>query len=186
MIKKYEGYDTQTFGERKYYVPKGGYVMLIKSVENFEDKGYIKVSGDIAEGDYALFYTKKFNKNDSPNRFWDCYICISTNTWRFGKLVHDLKASNPGYVPDAGDSIDEKSFVRKYVGGLFINYEYKDGKFRTKWKATCSVEQIHSGWYTDHMPKDESYRDKGHYSQPSGIADFMKIDDGAADELPFR
>lgn len=75
MIKKNKDYDsTQSFGDGRKSLPKGGYVCKLKKAEEMQSrsgKDMIHIAFDIAEGEYEGYFMDLFNarkeKADMPS-----------------------------------------------------------------------------------------------------------------------
>ena len=73
-IKRFGDYEkTQAYGDYEA-LPKGGYVVKILGAEvcNNSVGQYVKISCDIAEGEYAGFYAKEYKAQQSEDKKWHC------------------------------------------------------------------------------------------------------------------
>lgn len=165
-IKKFNSFDkTQVFTETKT-LPKGGYVLKIlgASIDQFPSGDeYVKLSCDIAEGDYAGFYEQKYRNNVNEDKKWSCIYRLGIpkddgserDGWtarRFKTFTVDLEESNSGYHFDW----DEQKFKGKLIGGLFNTKEFESDHgivSFTNLARLCSVEAIRSGSYK--LPPDK-------------------------------
>ena len=138
-------------GEKKR-LPAGGYVVRIKSVENVNQKEYIKVDFDIAEGEFAGYYADLYDRA----HFWGGSLIRSYKTKAAGffrGFLDDLTASNEGstLIGDDGN-VNELQFVGKAIGVVMgaEEYEGNDGtvKTRLKVRATVPVDRIRNGDFT--------------------------------------
>lgn len=194
-IKRFNSYEkTQAYKEFEQ-LPKGGYILKIMGAEVHENRNgqYVKISCDIAEGEYKDFYSKEYRAQQSEDKKWHCNYLLNVpkddgteqDGWtarRFKTVIEALEESNSGYHFDW----DERKFKGKLIGGIFNEREYKknDG---TVGKATnlaqlCKVEKIREGKFK--IPADKLL--KGNQSQSTSNDDFMTLPDGADEELPFN
>ena len=172
-------------------LPKGNYVCKIMGIEEVTsqkgNKG-IKVSFDIAEGDYKDFYTKKYQADDREDKKWspdavywisipydDCPGYIQDGWDTFWANVED---SNNGYVFNG----NEKTVKGKTFGGFFrIEQTEYNGRIydHTRLAKTCIAQDVRDGKAT-WSPKDKLI------DQSSGSNDdFIAIPESAPVDLPF-
>ena len=196
-IKRFNDYEkTQAYGEYEQ-LPKGGYVLKILGVELCENRigQYIKISCDVAEGDYIGHFAKDYKSQQAEDKKWRCNYLLNVpnddgsekDGWtkrRFKTFTEALEESNNGYHFDW----DEQKFKGKLIGGLFNEREYEktDGTVgkSINFAQVCPVEKIRSGKYT--IPADKLLS-KATASSPEKTNNdgFMNIPDGADEELPF-
>ena len=134
-IKKYSDYETtQAYGDYET-LPKGGYVIKILGAEVCESSfgQYVKLSCDIAEGEYSGFYSNDYKNQQSENKKWRCNYLLNVpnddgserDGWtkrKFKTVIEAIEDSNSGYNFDW----DEQKFKGKIVGGLFNEREYTE------------------------------------------------------------
>lgn len=194
-IKRFGDYEkTQAYGDYEV-LPKGGYVVKILGAEvcNNSVGQYVKISCDIAEGEYAGFYAKEYKAQQSEDKKWHCNYLLNIpnddgsekDNWtkrRFKTFTKALEESNPGYHFDW----DEQKFKGKIAGGLFNEREYEknDGSVgrATNLESFCKVDKIRSGDYK--LPKDKILGSNN--SSRANSDDFMSVPDGADEEMPFN
>lgn len=172
-------------------LPKGNYVCKIMGIEEVTSKNGnrgIKVSFDIAEGDYKDFYTKKYQADDREDKRWspdavywisipydDCPGYIQDGWDTFWANVED---SNNGYVFNG----NEKTVKGKTFGGFFrIEQTEYNGRIydHTRLAKTCIAQDVRDGKAT-WSPKDKLL------DQSSGSNDdFIAIPESAPVDLPF-
>lgn len=117
-------------------VPAGAYVCIITAVEDVPDKEYLKVSYDIAEGEFAKYYTNQ--RNDHPDWAW---IGAYVKSYKqkalpmFKRFCSAISKSNGSFVFD-GNAInaDERTLVGKKLGIVLREEEYysNSGDLRTR------------------------------------------------------
>ena len=170
-------------------LPKGNYVCKIMNVEEVtykNDHTGLKISFDIAEGDYKDFYTKKYQDDDREDKKWsmdavyylsipydDCPGYVQDGWDTFWANVED---SNNGYVFNG----DEKKVKGKTFGGFFrIEQTEYNGKIydHTRLFRTCISQDVRDGKAT-WSPKDKLIA-------PSSNEDFLSVPEDAPVDLPF-
>ena len=196
MIQKWSDYDKGNGYTEFERLPKGGYVVKILGVsvgQNRDFQQYLKISCDIAEGEYAGYYAEQYKANTNENKRWVCNLIQSIpvddgserDGWTkrsFRTMIDALEESNPGFHWDW----NEGKLKGLIIGGLFNEREYEgqDGTIRraTNLARFCSVEKIRSGNYT--LPKDKLLDRQAAAPMPDG---FVSIPNGVDDEgLPFN
>lgn len=195
-IKRFNDYnETQAYTDFQQ-LPKDGYVLRIMGAEVCENsKGeYIKISCDIAEGEYKDFYANEYRNQQQEDKKWHCNYLLNVpnddgseqDGWtkrRFKTVIAALEDSNPGYHFDW----DEKKFKGKLVGGLFNEREYEANdrtvKRTTNLAQMCAVEKIRLKTFK--LPKDKLLQNNKANKQGAADDDFMQIPEGEDDSLPF-
>ena len=128
------------------FLPAGGYVCGITSVEDVPDKEYLIFEFDIAEGKFINYYR---SLNERKN-FWGGTFVKSYKEKAlsfFKSMIVCFEKSNEGFkFVD-----DEKSFKRKRIGLVLSEEEYekKDGSIGTRLYVSDfkTVEDIRNGKY---------------------------------------
>lgn len=189
-IERFSDYETTQPYKAFQQLPKGGYVLKILNAEVLQNSigKYVKLSCDIAEGEYTGFYMQEYKNQQGEDKKWHCNFLLNIpnddgtekDGWtkrRFKTIINAIEESNSGYHFDW----DEQKFKDKIVGGLFNirEYEKKDGTIGSavNLKSLCSVEAIRSGDYK--LPEDNKIA-----RNPSS-SDFVSVPAGTADEIPF-
>ena len=171
QIKDFENVQAANGFERP---EAGGYVCIIRHVEDHPDKEFIHLEVDIAEGKFKGYAAETAERAG----FWP----LRCNRFYGGKSVGYFKAfieavqnTNKGYRWDW----NEQSLVNKGVGIVFREEEYvaRDGSIR---KSIAPFEfktaaQIRDGDFTVPAPKPVN---------PAAAAPATFIDDDGG-ELPF-
>ena len=171
QIKDFENVQAANGFERP---EAGGYVCIIRHVEDHPDKEFIHLEVDIAEGKFKGYAAETAERAG----FWP----LRCNRFYGGKSVGYFKAfieavqnTNKGYRWDW----NEQSLVNKGVGIVFREEEYvaRDGSIR---KSISPFEfktaaQIRDGDFTVPAPKPVN---------PAAAAPATFIDDDGG-ELPF-
>lgn len=195
-IKRFNDYaETKSYGDIQA-LPKGGYVLKIMGAEVCSNSigQYVKISCDIAEGEYMNFFANEYKNQQTEDKKWRCNYLLNIpnddgtekDGWtkrRFKTVIEALEESNSGYHFDW----DEKKFKGKLIGGLFNEREYlsNDGNVKraTNLAQMCTVEKIRSGKFQ--LPDDKLLSSRPQQAQSSDNG-FMNIPDGVDEELPFN
>lgn len=195
-IKRFNDYaETKSYGDIQA-LPKGGYVLKIMGAEVCSNSigQYVKISCDIAEGEYMNFFANEYKNQQTEDKKWRCNYLLNIpnddgtekDGWtkrRFKTVIEALEESNSGYHFDW----DEKKFKGKLIGGLFNEREYlsNDGNVKraTNLAQMCTVEKIRSGKFQ--LPDDKLLSSRPQQAQSSDNG-FMSIPDGVDEELPFN
>ena len=168
MIKKFSDYDNIQVFEGGSALEPGGYELIIigAKVEKFTNCEVLKVAFDIAAGDNAGFYKKRFDSAKAQNAdakwsgIFDVFLPKDDGTEKdgytkqaFKRFITSVEKSNDGYTWNW----NETSLKGKMFGGVFgrEQFETKDGKlkFATKCRFARSIESIRSGNFT--IPEDK-------------------------------
>lgn len=157
-------------------VVPGGYVCRITSVEDVEDREYLKIEFDIAEGELTGHYTELYKAKG----FWGgSFIRSYKETARpfFKAFKTAVEESNPGYKFNN----DESTLIGKYIG-LTIGteeYEAKDGSAKTRQYVdkARSVAAIRSGDFD--IPEDKLLKKPSENNGP------VPANDVSLADLPF-
>lgn len=128
-----------------------GYVVGILNVENDEDKECMKITYDIAEGDFRGYYTERFKKFNRPLPAF--YRSYKESALSFFKgFITSVEKSNKGYVWNW----DESTLKNKKLGVILQEEDYVPstgryaGEIRTRLIVgkVVDIDTIHSGDYT--------------------------------------
>ena len=78
-IKRFNDYETTQAYQDYQQLPKGGYVLKILNAEVCENSigQYIKISCDIAEGEYAGFFAAEYKNQQSEDKKWHCNYLLN-------------------------------------------------------------------------------------------------------------
>lgn len=123
----------------------GGYVAVIVGVEDVPEKEYLKISYDIADGEFKKFYTNRKKERGFDYPFF--FRSYKDSALGFFKgFVASVEKSNPGFT---WDGCTESQFVKKGVGIVlgeehYLNNEGKE-KVRYTVASTHSIAAIRSG-----------------------------------------
>lgn len=161
--------------EIKRPVP-GGYAAKITRVEDHEDREFLKIEWDFADGEYKGTNQETFTAfNFWPYSFVASYKDTALRFFKGFKTA--VENSNPGYV----FKNDPQSLVGKYVGVVLGEEEYMSntGELKTRLYVAekRSGQSIREGDYSIPPLK----RMKAKYAEPQNFA----VLEGETDDLPF-
>lgn len=131
----------------KFKNPVGGFICIIKSVEDVPEKEYLKVGYDIAEAlndeqkEFVGMYEKRKKERDFD--YPSTVVSYKEQSLPFFKgFVTALENSNNGYKWDN----DESKFIGKLIGFVIGEEEYmgKDRNGAPKVKVRTYVAERHS------------------------------------------
>ena len=152
----------------------GGYVCRIHSVQDFENKEYLKIEYDISEGRFVGHFKALSEAKD----FWAGNFIRSYKESAlpfFKAFINRIEESNPNYKFDN----NEQNLVGKYIGLVLGEEEYEgsNGEIKTRLyvAAIKNVYQIRNGNFA--VPTFKSL--DGERPKPEQLEE---IDD---DSLPF-
>ena len=134
-------------------IPAGGYVAVIKSVEDVESKEYLRFTYDIAEGQQKGFFAD--DEREYTHQFTRSYkekaLPFMSQFLRF------VEASNSGFNLAAWNN-DPNDLVGKLVGVVIQREDYtnRDGEDRVRMNVEgfASAEDIRNGRFKMPEPKD--------------------------------
>lgn len=165
-------------------LPAGAYVCKITAVEDVANKEYLKVSYDIAQGEFKGYYTEM--RSNHPDWAW---IGAYVKSYKpaalpmFKRFCSAVSQSNGNFVFDGGAvNADEKSLVGKQLGIILREEEYysNSGDLRTRLivHSECPISKLQTAKVPDvkRVKEDPS---------PATTEDFVNVPDGSDLEVPF-
>lgn len=162
-------------------IPAGGYICTIVDAELEEEKEYVRLDLDVAEGEYKGY----FQALEDRANFWGLQYYASfkeSQISRFAKLCTCLDACNPGFTfdPFSAKGVDVSILKGKKVGVVIGKEEYKNrnGEIREKNRVINITEtkKIHEKKFKiPPLKKLDTSKDSG----------FVTVPDDAPDEIPF-
>ena len=151
-MNKPAGYDTaQIFGQAQI-LPAGGYKCIIKNAvcaKTQNQKEYLKLAIDIAEGEYKDFYANKYKNDTRENKKWSGTWTIfiegyepETTNRVFKGLIELIKQSNENFTFQWNVEGNEKSLIGKKIGIVFRVEEFmtQDGQIKKATKPYFAVK----------------------------------------------
>lgn len=168
-------------------LPEGGYVIRITAVEDKDDKEYLNIIYDIAEGEYKDFYSDEWGK---AHPFAHNFV-RSYKESAFGMFKGFLRAldetNGTKFDEQAAKGLPEQQLVGKLVGVVIGSEEYETNrgevKTRLRVASVMSAERIRKGEFK--VPELKKLENQSSFSSAvsSGTpAGFDKIDDK---DIPF-
>lgn len=166
-------------------LPAGGYIAKITAVKDVDDKSYLRLTFDIAEGEKKGFYAKTDADHEYTHQFIRSYKETALGMFKgFLKAVDNSNGTN--FEPQAEKGFAEQQLVGKVVGILVGYEEYVSdrGDIRERMRVnTRSVETIRSGNFTVPELKKLQTGSGGSGEAPvSPVAGFEGITDA---DIPF-
>ena len=188
-MKQFKGYERK---EQSSYepLPKGAYVIKLLNIKEEPNKNgegtHLKISFDIAEGEYAGFYKKSFESDSREDKKWPgdaiVYItCPDDNSQQyvldnFNTFMTAVEDSNEGYHW----SWDENTLKDKLVGAkFFIEQSKYNGKIydHTKAKWFIAAQKVRDGKFGK-LPNDKLISG----GASTGSTDFVNIPPSVTEE----
>lgn len=150
-MKKYPNWENVEENGNFNSIKPGGYVAFIKNVDDDPNKECLKISYDIAEGEFKNYYMELYKAQN----FWGGSFFRSYKESAIGffkGFITSIENSNPGYKWDW----NEKGLKGKYIGIVLQEEEYIPtqgkhvGEVRTRLivQETHSIDKIRKGDYT--------------------------------------
>lgn len=178
--KAYKDAEAST-GEFKR-LPAGGYIAKITAVEDKDDKEYLNVTFDIAEGEFKAFYADEWGKaHPYAHSFVRSYKEKALGMFK-GFLQAVDESNNTDFVKRAEKGFPENELVGKLVGVLIGYEEYRSNRGdiaqRTRVSGTRSIETIRSGNFT--VPALKELGDEQTANSP--VKGFEQVNEA---DLPF-
>lgn len=166
----------------------GGYIAVICSVDDNEEREYLEIRWDFAEGPFCGANRATFERLGWwPNRLFRSYKESALGMFKAFKTA--LEESNPGY---AFDEADLRGLARKRVGVVLGEEEYckSDGNIgkRLYVAQTRSIQAIEDGDYK--VPPLKTLapapsRRRGSSPMPAAYIGGWVQQSGGNGELPF-
>ena len=165
----------------------GAYICIITKVEDISSKEYLKVTYDIAQGDFKGYYSDI--RDSHPDWLWAGAYTKSykpTALPMFKRFCSAVSKSNGKFIFDGGQvNADEKTLVGKMIGLLFQEEEYygNDGNLKTRLIVSKEfpIDQIDK----QKTPKKKEVADKPAENTGAAINGFVDVEDSDSEELPF-
>lgn len=191
-MKQFKGY-----GRKEQYeyeaLPKGAYVIKLLNIKEEPNKNgegtHLKISFDIAEGEYAGFYKKSFESDSREDKKWpnDAVLYITCPNDDSDQFIQDNFNTFMTAVEDSNEGYhwnwEEGTLKNKLVGAkFFIEQSQYNGKIydHTKAKWFIAAQKVRDGKFGK-LPNDKLIE-----TAKTPGTDFVNIPDNITDEeLPF-
>lgn len=166
-------------------LPAGGYIAKIQAVKDVDDKSYLLVTFDIAEGEKRGFFANTDADHEYLHQFIRSYKETALGMFKgFLKAVDNSNGTN--FEPQAEKGFAEQQLVGKVIGILVGYEEYVSnrGDVRERMRVnTRSAETIRSGNFTVPELKKLETGNAGSGAAPvSPVPGFEGITDA---DIPF-
>ena len=163
-------------------LPAGGYIAKITAVEDKDDKEYLSITFDIAEGEFKAFYADDWGKaHPYAHSFVRSYKDKAMGMFK-GFLRTVDESNGTKFEEQAEKGLAEQQLVGKVIGLLIGYEEYRTNRGdigeRTRVTATRNIETIRSGNYR--VPDLKKLEDSMPSSGP--VKGFEQVKD---EDLPF-
>ena len=186
-MKKLDMTNVQEAGEFTK-LPAGVYICTITDVQDLPSNEYLKVTYDIAVGEYAGYY--KNQRDQFPDRPWIGAYVKSYKTKAlpmFKRFCTAVSRSNGNFVFDGGAiNSNEKTLIGKKVGLILGEEEYysNSGDVRTRLYV---VREFPVDKLTDQkVPQLKKLKEEPITPGAAADTSFLHATDGATtDEVPF-
>ena len=164
----------------------GAYICTITAVEDVPAKEYLKVSYDIAEGEFKGYYSK--TREEHPDWKWTGVYVKSYKTAAlpmFKRFCTAVSRSNGSYVFDGGAvNADETTLIGKKIGLLFQDEEYYSNSGDKKMRLIVSREFSIDKIADQKVPAPKLLKEEPAAKVPDGFVSFGISDDDES-EVPF-
>lgn len=161
----------------------GGYVCQIINAEFGTSKSgndMLILHVDIAEGDFADYFVntvKRFNQENWPNAATYRQLVLGNDkkfSSFFKGFIKIVEQCNPGFVAYKNGGIDDKAFVGKMCGFVFVDEEYikqdKSVGVRTIVRTPKTLDDIREGNFKvpprKKLDADKAPAHKSSYGEP--------------------
>lgn len=185
--KTYKDAEASMGGDFKR-LPAGGYICKIVSVEDKAEKEYLDIVFDIAEGEYAGFYSDEWGKaHPFAHNFIRSYKERALGMFK-GFLTCIDKSNPTSFMEAAAKGLPEQELVGKLIGLVIAYEEYDirdDGslKQRIYVPEVRSVEAIRKGEFrVPALRKTKELEDKLKNQSAAPMDGFSPLSD---DDIPF-
>lgn len=149
-MKPVKGYNDAQASEGFERLPAGGYIIKITGVKDDDEKQYLKIIYDIAEGPEKGRYAKETAENDYRHSFIRSYKESALGMFKaFIQAIDESNGTKFGETIE--DGFDEAKLVGKILGVVFgyEEYETNDGSIKERLRVAmvCSADRIRKGDY---------------------------------------
>lgn len=146
MITKPQTWENINENGASRKLPMGGYVAIIRKVEDDTEKQFLKIDYDIAEGTYKGIAVDAYEAWGTWNHSFRIYYTEKA-LWRLKKFISRVEATNPNFTFDWGNV---NCLVNKGIGlviGIRQYYSTKDGSLREALDVQdfCTATEVREG-----------------------------------------
>ena len=166
-------------------LPAGAYICVIRNVEDFADKEYLKVTYDIAEGEFKGYYDEI--RSNHPDWSWSGAYVKSYKEKAlpmFKRFCSAVSKSNGNFVFDGNTvNADEKTLIGKRIGIVLGEEEYWSNSGDKRTRLYVSKEFAVDKIADQKIPNKKLLEDEG--SKNESINSFINVPEGADSDIPF-
>jgi hypothetical protein len=179
MVQKPQNWENINENGASRKLPMGGYVAIIRKVEDNAADQYLNIEYDIAEGIYKGIAVDTY---EAWGRWTHTFRVYYTDKalWRFKKFITRVEATNPGFVFDWGNP---QCLVKRGIGlviGIRHYWSKKDGSLKDALDVQdfCTATEVREG----NLPSQPKEVDP---KEPAPAPAMAPADDVTDDQLPF-
>lgn len=153
----------------------GAYICTITDVEDVPEKEYLRISYDIAEGEFAGYYGEMRENNPDWSNVAVCYRSYKqTALGLMKRFCSAVSKSNGAFIFDAGAvNADEKTLIGKKIGMILREEEYYGNDGNKKRRLYVDREFAVGDIDKQRVPEPKLLKD-----EPAATTD--------AEEVPFK
>jgi hypothetical protein len=160
----------------------GAYACVIRKVEDFPQKEYLKVTYDIAAGKFEGYYDQM--RADHPDWAWAGAYTKSYKTRAlpmFKRFCSAVSKSNGAFVFDGSTvNADERTLIGKRIGIVLQEEEYYSDSGEKRTRLIVNKE-----FPIDKLAEQKVPAPKLLPEDPKGAESFVAVASGTAEEIPF-
>jgi hypothetical protein len=163
----------------------GAYICTITDVKDIKSKEYLKVSYDIAEGEFKGYYGEM--RSNNPDWTWAGAYVKSYKPAAlpmFKRFCTAVSRSNGAFVFDGGEvNSNEKTLIGKKIGLLLGEEEYYGNDGEKKTRLYVNREFSIDNLKDQKVPKLKALKEEA--TTTSSIDDFVNVPEGSPEGTPF-
>lgn len=122
-------------------LPAGGYIAKIQAVKDVPDKEYLRITYDIAEGEFAGLYANTDAEHEYIHQFFASYKEKALGMFK-GFLKNIDESNGTAFEPQAAKGFDEKQLIGKTVGILVGYEEYMSNRGEIAQRARINTRSV--------------------------------------------
>lgn len=166
-------------------LPAGIYTCVIRNVEDYPDREYLKVTYDIAEGEFKGYYDDI--RSNHPDWSWSGAYVKSYKEKAlpmFKRFCTAVSKSNGNFIFDGNTvNADEKTLIGKKLGIVLGEEEYWSNSGDKKTRLYVAREFPTDKAADQKIPDKKLLKDEK--AAAEAVNSFMNVPEGETDEIPF-
>ena len=179
MISKPTNYDSINENGLSRKLPMGGYVCIIRKVEDNQQDQYLNIDYDVIEGEYKGIAVDSYEAWGRWGHSFRVYY-TEKSLWRLKKFISRVEQTNPNFTFDWNNV---QCLVNKGIGliiGYRQYYSTKDGSLKEALDVQdfCTATEVRE----DNLPKSPECRAP---KNPPPAPVMETLPDISEDNLPF-